>query len=123
MATPTFDHDLFRDVVAKEYTAMEDADIDKFSQAALNEISEEFFGDLFARAWCNLTAHLIFLSDKESQESGVLDKYKAGNIEKQFMNQSRNSFDYSYEISSYGREYIRLRSLCPTTPVFLGGVL
>ena len=97
--------------------------IDKFAQAAVVEISETFFGKYFSRAWCNLTAHLIFLSKRSSEESGVLEKYKAGNVEKQFMNQAKNSYDFAYEVSSYGREFIRLRGMRPTTPVFLGGAM
>ena len=56
---------------------------------------------------------------RDSQVAGALDRTKAGNVETRWVNLDRVEQDPGYSISKYGREFLRLRKLTVTAPVFV----
>ena len=116
---PTLNLDLFKTVVAPEYKDEGDSTINEFAAAALDEVSQKAFGKFFQRAWANLTAHLIFVSKRDSQVTGILGSVKVGQIERRYLNPDRMGQDPQYLISKYGKEFLRLRRQIVRGPIFL----
>lgn len=107
---------LFRKVVAPDYAHRSDEDIQLFATEAQNELDEEAFGDLFPRALCLITAHLIFVSDRKPEIVGVVDSARVGQLENRWSNSDRLDQDPGYVISKYGREFLRLRKQAVVSP-------
>ena len=116
---PELNLDLFKTVVAPAYKDEGDSTINEFATAALDEISQQAFGKYFQRAWANLTAHLIFVSKRDSDIVGAIDSIKVGQVERRFMNSDRIDQDPGYSISKYGREFLRLRKFIVRGPFML----
>ena len=120
METTTLDITLFKVVVAPEYARMKDAEINAFANVTRNEISEQKFGKFYQQAWANLTAHLIFMSRRDSEETGILESMRVGQVEKRYNNFEKMGQDPNYLVSKYGREFVRLRRFIIRGPVVLG---
>ena len=116
---PELNLNLFKTVVAPEYKDEGDSTINEFAAAALDEVSQKAFGKFFQRAWANLTAHLIFVSKRDSEITGILDGVKIGQIDKRYLNPDRMGQDPQYLISKYGKEFLRLRRQIVRGPIFL----
>ena len=103
---------MFRKVVAKEYASRSDEDLNLFASEAALELNSEIFGDLYPRCLCLLTAHLIFVSERSAELTGVMESAKAGNVENKWKVAETN---HDYSLSKYGQEYLRLRKQVVTT--------
>lgn len=115
---------LFRVVVAPEFAAMTDDQINLFGTEAEIEVAERIFGPRYPRACCLITAHLIAMAKKAEKLGGVnstgqVIKTKVGDLERQYSNDSMNGAVNSYDLTSYGKEFKRLRQQCLMTPLFV----
>ena len=118
-------YDLFRVVVAPEYAALSNATLDIFAAEAEIEISVKAFGKRYPRAVALITAHLINMSkrseDGSSSSSGELKKIKVGDLEREFAVSSADSkSNGSYNLTTYGKEFLRLRKQSLMGPKFVG---
>lgn len=120
-----FNYELFRKVVAPEYASMNDADIDLFNVEAELEISESFFGDLYPRVWCLVTAHIISMSKRSlagsnGAGSAEIKKIKVGDLEREFnVSSDAKVATDPYNLTSYGKEYKRLRGKVVKAPRYV----
>ena len=110
------DLDLFRTVVAPEYATFSETIIQKISEEAEKEISEERFNSLYPRALCLLTAHLIFMMKLNPDTPGNLKSAKVG--------AKSTNWDVPYPMtrlssSKYGVEFRRVTYTIPHSPVFV----
>ena len=117
-------YDLFRVVVAPEYAALSNATLDIFAAEAELEVSVKAFGKRYPRAVALITAHLINMSkrseDGSSSSSGELKKIKVGDLEREFAVSSDSKSSGSYNLTTYGKEFLRLRKQSLMGPKFVG---
>lgn len=113
--------ELFRKVVAIEFAAMTDDDITMFSNEAEIELSEKVFGSRYPRAVCLITAHLISMSKLNSASGAVnpLKRTKVGDLEREYAVSVEGQND-SFNLTPYGKEFVRLRRQILMTPRFVG---
>jgi len=111
---------LFRTVVAPEFASMTDEQINSFGTEAEIEIAERVFKERYPRAVCLITAHLIAKSKQSSTmgATGPLKRTKVGDLEREYA-VSTEGANEPYNLTSYGKEFIRLRRQVPMTPVFV----
>lgn len=115
-------YELFRTVVAPEFAAKADADLDVFAEEAELEISEKAFKKLYPRAVALITAHLIKMSELSNSpngSTGELKKVKVGDISREYAVGESQADGDTYALTVYGKEYLRLRSKLLKTPMFV----
>ena len=117
-------YDLFRKVVAPEYASMIDADLDVFAAEAEIEVSLKAFGKFYDRAVALITAHLIAMSERYktmggNSATGQLSKTKVGDLERQFLSSGDSGKNGSYDLTTYGTEFIRIRKKVLMGPKFV----
>ena len=120
----TFNLDLFKEVVAPEFASKSDTVINTFADEAYLELSESVWGKRHPRAWALITAHLMAMADKSSKGSdkstGQLRKTKVGQLEREYdVTADSNSKDGSYNLTTYGKEFIRLRKQVLIGPIIV----
>jgi hypothetical protein len=116
-------YDLFRKVVAPEFASMSDEDLDLFAAEAECEVAQSKWGCRYDRAIALITAHLIAMSQRASgmggnAATGELKKVKVGDLEREFQSSSSDSSD-SYGLTTYGKEFLRIRKQILKGPVFV----
>lgn len=111
---------LFRTVVAPEFAAMTDPEITAFGDEAEIELSEKAFGNRYPRAVCLITAHLIAMSKLKSASGAVnpLKRTKVGDLEREYAVSVEGQND-SFNLTPYGKEFVRLRRQVLMTPRFV----
>lgn len=118
-------YELFRKVVAPEYADKTDAELDLFAAEAECEVSQKKWGCRYDRAVALITAHLIAMSERSSSNgnagTGQLKKVKVGQLEREFDVGSGTSSDDSYNLTIYGKEFIRIRKQVLKGPIFVSG--
>ncbi len=114
-------YDLFKTVVAPEYKDMENATLDVFATEAECEIAESKFGCKYDRAVALITAHLIKMSEiSQNGITGQLVKTKVGQLERQYdVANSGDAKDGSYNMTVYGKEFLRIRKQILKSPIFV----
>lgn len=122
-------YELFRKVVAPEFATMTDTDLDIFANEAAFELSETRWGQRYPRGLALITAHLIKISKKVEADSGgantgsvnQLKRVKVGDIEREFAipNSGTAADNDSYNLTLYGKEFLRLRRQVLMTPLFM----
>jgi len=117
-------YNLFRIVVAPEYAAMSNGELDVFATEAEIEVSKKTFGKHHPRALALITAHLINMSkrsaDGSSSTTGELKKVKVGDLEREFaVNAADAKSGGSYNLTTYGKEFIRIRKQVLKGPKFV----
>lgn len=115
---------LFRTVVAPEFAAKTDGEIELFQSEAEIEISEKKFLSRYPRAVALMTAHLMVMSDrsiakKASSGQGPLKKTKVGQLEREFAVSTSDKSNESILLTDYGKEFIRLRKQVLKGPLFV----
>lgn len=114
----SFNYNLFKKVVAPEFASELDSDILDFANEAKLELSEAKWGKRYPRAWALITAHLMKTSKNASSGiTGQLIKTKVGQLERQYSASSGS--DDAYLLTSYGKEFIRLRKQVLITPIII----
>ena len=102
---------LFRTVVAPEYAAKDDATLDIFADEAALELSKKKWGKRYPRGLAYITAHLIKFAEistaKNSGNSGQLKRTRVGKLEREYAVSSGSGANDSYNMTTYGKEYIR----------------
>lgn len=119
-------YELFRKVIAPEYAKKTDAELDLFATEAECEVSEKKWGCKYDRAVGLITAHLIAMSERAknsgtgSSGTGQLTKVKVGQLERTFdAGAGTGSDDGSYNLTIYGKEFIRIRKQLLKGPIFV----
>lgn len=119
-------YELFRKVVAPEYADKTDAELDLFANEAECEVSESKWGCKYDRAVALITAHLIAMSERAknsgtgSSGTGQLTKVKVGQLERTFdAGSDVEKKDGSYNLTIYGKEFIRIRKQLLKGPIFV----
>ena len=116
-------YDLFRVVVAPEFKEMSNAELDVFAEQAKCEVSESKFGKKYDRAVALITAHLIKLSERSkngnSDGTGQIRKVKVGQLEREYDTGSDSASDDTYNLTQYGKEFIRIRRQTLRGPIFV----
>lgn len=110
--------EVFR-MVATEFNAIEDAEVQKWIELCTPLISKKIFGNLYEQALSYLTAHRMKLMGKDDGQFGSLgdtlrvNSYSEGQTSISFGNsQSTNLMsDGTLALTSYGLEYLNLRRL------------
>lgn len=118
-------YDLFRLVVAPEYAAKTNNELDVFANEAEIEITVKVWKTRYDRGVALITAHLIAMSERPSNmggnsATGQLIKTKVGDLERQFGKASNDGKNGSYDLTTYGAEFLRLRRQVLKGPVFVG---
>jgi len=122
-------YELFRVVVAPEYASKTDAILDLFAAEAECEIALAKWGKKYDRAVALITAHLIAMSERAKNSgtgtagTGVVRKVKVGQLEREFDNGngSEGSNEGSYDLTIYGKEFVRLKKQLLIGPIFVSG--
>jgi hypothetical protein len=120
-------YELFRKVVAPEYASMTNAELDLFASEAECEVSEKKWGCKYDRAVALITAHLIAMSERAknsgtgSKGTGQVKKVKVGQLEREFDtgSNSESKNNGSYDLTIYGKEFIRIRKQLLKSPIFV----
>lgn len=118
-----FNYEVFRVVVAPEYAAMSDAEISAFANEAAHEVSKTQFGLRYERAWALMTAHLIKVTKLGNGSGGAVGEIKStkvGQLSRTYATESTSSTKDSYNLTKYGKEFIRLRKQNVKSPLFSG---
>lgn len=115
---------LFRNVVAPEFKDMTDVELDAFAAEAECEISQKKWGCRYDRAVALITAHLIALSKKSANGttdsgSAQLKRVKVGQLEREFDVDSDADSTNTYNLTLYGKEFLRLRKQILKGPIFV----
>lgn len=117
------DLELFKKVVAKEFAAKEDSEIELFAAEAELEVSESYFGKFYPRVVCLITAHLMKVSEisqSSNGSTGELKKIKVGDLEREYaVNSGMEMSKDTLGLTLYGKEYLRLRKKLVKTPLFI----
>lgn len=121
-------YELFRVVVAPEF-----ADTDKYPNSTLDlfaaeaecEVSATAWGCKYDRAVALITAHLISMSKKSSEGgssgAGQVKKVKVGQLEREYDVGSGSDSTNAYNLTTYGKEFLRLRKQILRGPIFVSG--
>lgn len=119
-------YDLFRTVVAPEFAAKADNELDPFASEAEIEVSQKAFGKRYDRAVALITAHLIVMSQKKSGNgggagaTGEVESTKVGQLSRKFnVESSMTERGGSYNLTHYGKEFLRLRKQILKSPIFV----
>lgn len=120
-------YELFRKVVAPEYASKDNLELDLFASEAECEVAASKWGCRYDRAVALITAHLIAMSERAknsgtgSSGTGALKKVKVGQLEREFDVGSGVEADAngSYNLTIYGKEFVRLRKQVLKGPIFV----
>ncbi len=117
-------YDLFKVVVAPEFAGKSNSTLDLFAAQAEIQITEKVWLTRYDMGVAYLTAHMITMADRNARSggnkvTGELRKTKVGNLEREYAVDDKNS-DGAYNLTSYGKEFIRLRKQLVIGPIFLG---
>lgn len=120
----TFNFVLFKKVIAPEFEDSTEAVIQCFADEAYLELSEQVWGKRHPRAWGLITAHLMAIADRSkaggNAGTGQIKKVKVGQLEREFdVGSSKDSSD-SFNLTVYGKEFLRLRKQVLIGPVIVG---
>ena len=123
MALNRLNATLFRTVVAPEYAAKTDDELEPFAAEAELEIAPSKWGKFEPRALALMTAHLLKMGDisaaKATQSSGSrIKKTKVGDLSREYQMSGKN--DDSLDLTTYGEELKRLRKRILKGPIFVG---
>lgn len=120
----TFNFTMFKKVVAPEFKDRTEAEIQCFADEAVLELSEQVWGKRHPRAWALITAHLMAIADRSSAGgnagTGQLKKVKVGQLEREFDVGSGDDSANAYNLTIYGKEYLRLRKQVLMGPILVG---
>jgi hypothetical protein len=116
------DYDLFRNVVAPEYATKTNEELDPFAEQAEIEITDSVWKTRYDRGVALLTAHLIKVSELYQSQggtssSGQLVETKVGDLRRKFAENKQSNG--SYNLSTYGSEFLRLRKQVLMGPIFV----
>lgn len=120
----SFNYSTFRTVVAPEFSSMSDAEILDFANVAKCQVSVKCFGCRYDYAWGLMTAHLIKVSKLGNNSSGAvgeLKRTKVGQLEREYATDGTNASKDSFNLTKYGKEFVRLRKQNVKSPVFVSG--
>ena len=114
---------LFKVVVAPEFA--NEPNLDLFATEAECEVNINVWGCRYDRAVALITAHLIAMSKKSngmggSSVTGQLRKVKVGDLERDFASGSTADKNGSYDLTTYGAEFLRIRKQVLKGPRFIG---
>lgn len=119
-------YDLFRKVVAPEFSDVNtypNSTLDLFAAEAECEVSATAWGCRYDRAVALITAHLISMSKKSSEGgsggTGQIKKVKVGQLEREYDVGSGSDSSNSYNLTVYGKEFLRLRKQILKGPIFV----
>jgi len=120
----SLNYDLFRKVVAPEYASKSNDTLDLFAGEAEKEIAVSKWGNKYDRAVALITAHLIAMSERAEKlgnsATGQLKRTKVGQLEREFgAGSNTNDSGNPYDLTIYGKEFLRLRKQVLKGPVFV----
>ena len=123
MALNRLDRSLFDTVVAPEYAAKTDEQIEPFADEAELEVAPSKWGKFEPRGLALMTAHLMKMADistaKASQSSGSrIKKVKVGDLAREYQDAKKG--DDTLDLTTYGEEFKRLRKRILKGPIFIG---
>lgn len=119
--------DIFSKVVAPEFAdKVGTPEYDLFQTEALCEVSESKFGCRYDRAVALIMAHLMAMADRSkngggNSNTGQVKRTKVGQLEREFDTGSGSgeNSNGSYDLTTYGKEYLRLRKQIIKSPIFV----
>lgn len=110
--------DIITQDIAQEFAGEIVARIDRFIEYAKLQVSATVFGDRYDLAVAYLAAHMLALANRNDDEgtngnAGIITQRKEGDLSLSFaLPNALNNIDGTLQLTSYGIEYERIRSMC-----------
>ena len=110
------DSKIFRIVTGGEFSATPIPDLDCLYDLAIPATPENLWGDRTEHARALLVAHMLTVSESGGSAAGPVEREKVAQLEREYAVNADS--DSTYMMTSYGREFLRLRSALVKTPLF-----